>query len=66
MMELILFIITAPFTIAMFVMKYGLSLAFWFFLGSYLWSFVSELDLGKLIAMKESKFKREKPEDYIL
>ena len=50
MMELILFIATLPFTITMFVMKYGLSAVFWFLLGSYLWSlfqsFVERFNIG--------------------
>ena len=50
MMELILFIATLPFTIAMFVMKYGMSAVFWFLLGSYLWSlfqsFVKRFNIG--------------------
>jgi len=66
MIDLLIFITTLPFTIGMFVLKYGLSFVFWYILGSYLWSVISEFDFTKLLPKKKTKFEQEKPEDYIL
>jgi len=47
-MDIIIFLVTLPFTIGVFVMKYGLSLTFWFLLGSYVWSLLQEIPFQRI------------------